>query len=191
MVKIEEIQAAYYMIAATGVLVAAVYYVMNLRVQQENMREASKNRKIALTNTLLQTLTSEAGLKRYISLVSMEWKDWADFDRKYDSKVNEDNFVTRALFASNCSNIGYLLKEGVIDFESVYQLCGEEIMDVWLKLKPVHYRFVETGNYGKDSFVYFEYLAREMIKMKAVRDPSYKGPSDYFAPEEYDKIVKG
>jgi hypothetical protein len=191
LVDLAEIQAAYYMVAATGVLVAAAYYVMNLRVQQENMREASKNRKIALTNTLLQTLTSEAGLKRYISLVSMEWKDWADFDRKYDSKVNEDNFVMRALFASNCSNIGYLLKEGVIDVESVYQLCGEEIMDVWLKLKPVHYRFVETGDYGKDSFVYFEYLAREMIKMKAVRDPSYKGPPDYFAPEEYDKIVKG
>jgi hypothetical protein len=151
LVDLAEIQAAYYMVAATGVIVAAAYYVMNLRVQRENMREASKNRKIALTNTLLQTLTSEAGLKRYISLVSMEWKDWADFDRKYDSKVNEDNFVMRALFASNCSNIGYLLKEGVIDVESVYQLCGEEIMDVWLKLKPVHYRFVETGDYGKDS----------------------------------------
>jgi hypothetical protein len=29
MVTIEEIQAAYYMVAATGVLVAAAYYVFN------------------------------------------------------------------------------------------------------------------------------------------------------------------
>ena len=31
MVSFEEIQAAYYMVAATGVLVAAVYYVFNMR----------------------------------------------------------------------------------------------------------------------------------------------------------------
>jgi hypothetical protein len=31
MVSFEEIQAAYYMVAATGVLVAAIYYIMNLR----------------------------------------------------------------------------------------------------------------------------------------------------------------
>ena len=38
MVSIEEIQAAYYMVAATGVLVAAVYYVMTLRTTQRNMK---------------------------------------------------------------------------------------------------------------------------------------------------------
>ena len=34
MVSFEEIQAAYYMVAATGVLVAAVYYVMNLSLEK-------------------------------------------------------------------------------------------------------------------------------------------------------------
>ena len=31
MVDLFEIQAAYYMVAATGVLIAAVYYVLNMR----------------------------------------------------------------------------------------------------------------------------------------------------------------
>ena len=31
MVELAEIQAAYYMVAATGVLVAAIYYVFNMR----------------------------------------------------------------------------------------------------------------------------------------------------------------
>ncbi len=31
MVSIDEIQAAYYMVAATGVLIAAIYYVYNLK----------------------------------------------------------------------------------------------------------------------------------------------------------------
>jgi len=36
MVSFEEIQAAYYMVAATGVLVAAVFYVLNLRISRRN-----------------------------------------------------------------------------------------------------------------------------------------------------------
>jgi hypothetical protein len=38
LVDLAEIQAAYYMVAATGVLVAAVYYVMTLRTTQRNMK---------------------------------------------------------------------------------------------------------------------------------------------------------
>jgi len=36
MVRFEEIQAAYYMVAATGVLVAAVFYILNLGMSQKN-----------------------------------------------------------------------------------------------------------------------------------------------------------
>jgi len=38
MVDLAEIQAAYYMVAATGVLVAAIYYVVTLRTTQRNMK---------------------------------------------------------------------------------------------------------------------------------------------------------
>ena len=47
MVELAEIQAAYYIVAATGVLVAATYYILNLR-------ETNKNRRITLTNTMMQ-----------------------------------------------------------------------------------------------------------------------------------------
>ena len=36
MVDLAEIQAAYYMVAATGVLEAAVFYILNLRISQRN-----------------------------------------------------------------------------------------------------------------------------------------------------------
>ena len=38
MVDLAEIQAAYYMVAATGVLVAAGYYILNMRASQRNMQ---------------------------------------------------------------------------------------------------------------------------------------------------------
>jgi hypothetical protein len=44
MVDLAEIQAAYYMVAATGVLVAAIYYVMNLHKPEEPGTNAQDSR---------------------------------------------------------------------------------------------------------------------------------------------------
>ena len=44
MVDLAEIQAAYYMVAATGVLVAAVYYILNIRTTQRNMKQTLETR---------------------------------------------------------------------------------------------------------------------------------------------------
>jgi hypothetical protein len=166
MVDLAVLQSVSYIAGALGVCVAAFYYALNIR-------ESGKNRKIALTNTLLQTMASEEGIRRMISLINMEWSDWDDFFKKYDSKVNEENFVKRTVFTMTAGYIGYLIKEGVIDIGSVYQLIGESVMDVWLKFKPVLYKYVEIGDWGKDSFENFEFLANEMIRMKAERDPIY------------------
>jgi hypothetical protein len=166
MVDLSLLQSVSYIAGALGVCVAAFYYTLNIR-------EAGKNRKIALTNTLLQTMASEEGIRRAISIINMEWSDWDDFLRKYDSRVNEENFIKRMVFVQNCNYLGYLVKEGVVDIGSVYQLIGETVMDNWLKLKPVLYKYVEIGDWGKDSFENFEFLANEMIKMKTLRDPEY------------------
>jgi hypothetical protein len=184
MVDLAEIQTVYYMVAATGVLVAAVFYVLN-------MRETTRNRKVALTSNLLQAMFSEEGLRRFISLMNMEWSDFEDFEKKYDSKVNEENYAKRTAFVTTVNYIGYLVKEGLIDVGSVYEICGEAIMDVWLKFRPIFLKYVELGGYGKDIFENFEYLAKVMIKMKAARDPNYKGSAPYITPKEYDKVAKG
>ena len=46
MVSFEEIQTAYYMVAATGVLVAVAYYIFNLR-------EVGLSRRISFTNNFI------------------------------------------------------------------------------------------------------------------------------------------
>ncbi|MCX6655794.1 MAG: hypothetical protein NTY03_11860, partial [Candidatus Bathyarchaeota archaeon] len=40
--------AAYYMVAATGVLVAAVFYILNLRISQKNQELSLKTQELAL-----------------------------------------------------------------------------------------------------------------------------------------------
>ena len=47
MVSFEEIQTAYYMIAATGVLLAAIYYVYKISINQRTMKKTLETRQTA------------------------------------------------------------------------------------------------------------------------------------------------
>ena len=48
MVDLSEIQAAYYMVAATGVLVAAIYYVYNMKAIRKTQELALKSQELML-----------------------------------------------------------------------------------------------------------------------------------------------
>ncbi len=78
MVTIEEIQAAYYMVAATGVLVAAVYYIMN-------MRAAERNKKVQLSTSITERLGSKDSMRDFATLVTLKWKDVDEYLKKYES----------------------------------------------------------------------------------------------------------
>jgi hypothetical protein len=56
LVDLAEIQAAYYMVAATGVLVAAIYYVYNMRISQKNSMLALKAQEQTLETRQAQLL---------------------------------------------------------------------------------------------------------------------------------------
>jgi hypothetical protein len=171
MVDLADIQAAYYMVAATGVLVAAIYYVMSLR---ENRRSG----RITLTNTLMQQFTTLEGTRLWIELINMQWTSYDDFEKKYGSDNNEENYAKRSHIWSLYDSIGNLLEAGVVDRESVYRVQGINAVWLWNKYNPI----IEE-NRRRYSGVYFmrgfEYLASEMMKMKQLRDPSYKIPETF------------
>ena len=106
MVSFEEIQAAYYMVAATGVLIAATFYVLSLR-------ETTLNRKAILTNNLMQYFLSEEGALRFIDLLQMQWSDMDDYMKKYDSSMNPKNFAKRIAFWNTCEMLGYQYRFGM------------------------------------------------------------------------------
>ena len=76
MVDLAEIQMAYYMVAATGVLIAAIYYIINLRY---NM----KAREMEICRLFTSDYVSDQGMRRYAIMMTMEWKDHEDFMEKY------------------------------------------------------------------------------------------------------------
>ena len=45
----------------------------------------------------------------------------------------------------------------------------------------------EMGDYAKDSYSNFEHVAFEMVKIKVMKDPSYKGSTSVFTTKDYEK----
>ena len=122
MVELADIQAAYYMVAATGVLVAAVFYILNLRVSQRNQelmlkaqQQTLENRRISTVQERMRYATNSEILKNFIEMSEYEWIDYEDFERKYDSDSNPEVWAKKWQLWSIWSSMGSMMRNGVIN----------------------------------------------------------------------------
>jgi hypothetical protein len=182
LVELATLQAVSYIMGSLGVFVAAVYYILN-------MRETTKNRRAALTNNLMQFLTSVERNRIGLELLTMNWKDFDDFYKKYDSTVNPDNYAKRMSFWSYYEILGVQYRNGILDMETIYAVSNVSIINNWMHFKPIieEYRKLD---YGKDFYKNWESMANDLARIKTSRDPSWKGSKSHIKPEEYDHAFK-
>ena len=106
----------------------------------------------------------------------MKWDNYDDFEQKYGSDVNMDNYAKRVSQFYTYDTLGNLLKSGLADVETLYSV-GTVITATWLwvKFKPIIMESRRRYS-GSDGYAGFEFLAAEMMRMKRLRDPSYVIP---------------
>jgi len=165
MVELVEIQFAYYMLAATGVLVAAIYYIMSLRY---NM----KARETEIARNWTTEFLSDQGLQRYAIVMTMEWKDYEDFMEKYGYS-NPEMFGKWVSQFFIYEAMGGLLRNKVIKPQTLYTLGGYGAIWAWDKYKDVIQNRRDLA-WGRDYFSDFEFFAQEMLKIKTKKDASFK-----------------
>ena len=152
---------------------AAVFYVVNLR-------EVRLNRRISLTKDFILPIASKEGISSYFTVMNMEWTDFDDFFKKYSRKVDPQYAIAFQTYHTTCEVLGFQYKRGLIDLETVYEMCGEYIIEFWLKFKPVMEEFIRSGRSGKDVYNNFEYLAYQLAKIKNERDPTFPPIQKFF-----------
>ena len=178
MVSFQDIQTAYYIVAAVGIFVASANY---LRVSIED----SKKKRIETTNNLMKTLTSKEGIHEYFELLNMEWKDYDDFEKKYGSDFNFESAITRYHIWTTYDILGHQLEKGLVDEETIYDAWGIFTLWTWDKFEPIldenRRRYV-----GKDAYRGWEYLSGAMRRIKKRREPEYVVPEAYarYIPEK-------
>jgi len=141
LVDLSEIQAVYYMVAATGVLVAAVYYIYNMRISQRNSALALKTQQQTLEtrqaqmfmNIYQQTATKEFS-SAYNTFLSYEWKNFDEFRELCQKKEILDQFQILAMY---WEGIGVLVREGFLPIRLVALLITGMTRSFWEKLNPI------------------------------------------------------
>ena len=165
MVTIEEIQAAYYMVAATGVLVAAVFYMFNLR-------ETMRNRRATFNNNVWQAVENTEWQKVFIEVLNMQWTDFEDFKKRYDSSASVENYSKRQTVFLNFDSLGRQLRQGLIDVDSLGDAWAFGIVALWNKFKPI-IKAYRDWQYPKNLYRDFEYLAGVLEKKLILEDPDF------------------
>ena len=175
MVTIEEIQAAYYMVAATGVLVAAVYYVFN-------MRNAEKLRKTQVVLSWFSQLQTKEYHRHFIDIVfNTRYANFEEWEKKYRGDVNADAHSTFFALLNQLDYVGFMLREKIAEPESIYRIVPPSwIIISWTKIAPIFRRQREAFRDPRLAEL-AEYLYDETIK----RYP------EVFIPPERAKFLFG
>jgi len=100
-------------------------------------------------------------------LYNLEWKNFEDYIKKY-SAISGHSEIAGA-FDSQLSyydGIGTMVKENMLDLETVYNIAGRRILMLWFKFETIVKGFRDpkwgTPDYGEN----FEFLAEEMIRIR-------------------------
>jgi len=166
MVDLAEIQAAYYMVAATGVLVAAVYYVMTLRTTQRNMKANLETRQAQFMNQISEDLTSLESQRSLFETMNMEWTDWEDFEKRWGTTgENLEGATRRFSIMKKFENVGWLLEKGFLDPEWTYSQFHISVTPLWLKYEPYVMQMRKKFN-SPTIFIGLEYLGRSFIEIE-------------------------
>jgi hypothetical protein len=176
------VEITYQMVLSTiqtvSLIIGVVYYIFIMRNSQKNQQMQLETRQSQLFMQLFQHHIDKERWKDAWTLTEMEWDDFDDFARKYDSSVNIENFALRYSHWYFWDGMGLLLKKGLVDREMIFYLMGGYgVVWDWEKFGSVIKEIRNRINLP-DFCVWFEYLALEMMKVAEEKGRPWKAPDN-------------
>jgi len=145
-----DIQTVSIAIASASVVLAAIYYVFQVRHQ-------TKIRQTDLLTRLYSIMVSKDWLEAWQKVQSREALNYGDYLEKYGFVELNEIFVF-------LDQLGRLMKKGLIDIELIPLTYGQ-VSATWEKIKPVLEGSRKRYNAPKHG-EYAEYLCSELKKME-------------------------
>ena len=163
MVDLSLLQSVSYIAGALGVCIAAIFYVLNLRISQRNQRLTLETRQAQFYTQIYSHLTSEDSQRRWADVMNMEWRDYDEYERKYGSDEHPEMYAKRSSALYELSGVGYLLRKGVIDRDTAYSLAEVQGLWLWRKFEPI-VREQRVRYKTPEQYADLEFLAAETAK---------------------------
>jgi len=149
-----DVQTVSIAVASASVVLAAIYYVFQVRHQ-------TKLRQTDFGMRLYTSWVSKEMTEPWLRVMNLEFTDYDDFQKKYGTYLSENPENAAVLSVLNSfTTMGFLLQKKLVDYEIVRQL---PIGMTWRKVKPLVEGVRKQLNMS-DMYVEFEYLYNEMQK---------------------------
>ena len=155
MVDLALLQSVSYIAGALGVCVAAAYYVMTLRITQNNLKANLETRQAQLLMNIYERWSDPEFQDAWTTILSWEWKDFDDFIQQYYSK--KESKRTLNLVSGLFEGLGVYVKRGFIDASLVDDLMSGTIVTYWQKIGPLAMEYRKRMN-APTNAEYQEYL---------------------------------
>jgi hypothetical protein len=170
------------LVAIFGVIAGFSYYVLTVRNAQRSQRMAEESRQIQVISSYF---LSEGDYRTIIELMNMEWKDYDEFERKYGSDNNPGNYAKRQYIWNQFNNIGYMLKNDLLERKGTFELMHALPIVMWAKFGDVIKEIRRRYNQPLTS-IHFEYLAEECARYMHEKGIDTTVPDTFFSyvPEE-------
>jgi len=144
-------------IAAAGVLIGVVYYILDMRHQRQERQTDLLVRIVPWVN-----IGSIELQQAVMKTLKTEYKDYDDFVKRYGELHSEKPEQTAILAVINYfEGIGILVRRKLVDIDLVYDFWGPDINTIREKLKPIIEGEKSKWNYPT---LNIEYLFDEMKK---------------------------
>jgi hypothetical protein len=184
MVDLALLQSVSYIAGALGVCVAAVYYVLNLRITQRNQELSLKSQQQTLETR--QTQLFMQIYMRYLEpdlfsdnlgkLFKRSWKDIEDYDKKYDGNPDGANLDVVMTY---WEGVAVLINRGMIDIGLVYELMPTNVTATWGRFGPL-IKEMRTRGAPPKLYILVEELSNKLAEYARLRGDQVV--TDYSAP---------
>jgi hypothetical protein len=157
-----QIEIVALVLTGLGLAVSILYYANILQ-------NANKARQ---THEYMQLFQSKHDLESYKSgffIMNMNWTDFDDYMSKYSIKTNPQAAAIVESQTSYMEGLGVMVKQNMVDVETVFQMIGTRVILYWLILESMIKEFRKPEWATPDYMKNFEYLAKKMIEMRKQR----------------------
>jgi hypothetical protein len=138
MVDLVTLQTISYMAGALGVCIAAIFYVLNLRISQRNQRLTLETRQAQLFMNLYDKISSPETNRMIVNVqyYGSSYPGWSEFYEKHVA-TNSALYQEFASVASYFNGLGILMKKGFVDVDMVEEFIANRVPVIWKGFYPI------------------------------------------------------
>jgi hypothetical protein len=173
MVDVSLIQPVSQVAAAIGVCIAAIYYVLNLRISQKNQelslkaqQQSAETRQAQLLMQIFNMINHKEFQRDWMEMLwSWKWVDYNDYLEK--AGTNPEKVAQLNHVLGTFEGIGVLLENNLVDLKMLSKMVTWGPILTWEKYGPI---MKEYGRRTGEPKMYpgFEFLYNELSRMYEV-----------------------